>query len=81
MFDALTDMKSGVPLSTVDKSVLDVVFACVMNDHPELFYVDGYQYTEYTLGDVVTGITVSAVLSASSALFSSRMIYCGSKPL
>ena len=67
MFDALTDMKSGVPLSTVDKSVLDVVFACVMNDHPELFYVDGYQYTEYTLGDVVTGITFSGTYSMASA--------------
>ena len=41
----------------MDKSVLDEVFACVMNDHPELFYVDGYQYTEYTLGSAVTGIT------------------------
>lgn len=67
MLDALAGMKSGVPLSTVDKSVLDVVFACVMNDHPELFYVDGYQYTEYTLGDVVTSITFSGTYSMTSA--------------
>lgn len=63
MLDALTGMKSGVPLSTVDKSVLDVVFTCVMNDHPELYYVDGYQYTEYTLGNVVTNITFSGTYS------------------
>lgn len=67
MLDALTGMKSGVPLSTVDKSVLDAVFACVMNDHPELFYVDGYQYTEYMLGNVVTGITFSGTYSMTSA--------------
>ncbi|MDE6915311.1 MAG: hypothetical protein K2P39_00725 [Lachnospiraceae bacterium] len=67
MLDAMTGMKSGVLLSTVDKSVLDVVFACVMNDHPELFYVDGYQYTEYTLGDVTTGITFSGTYSMASA--------------
>lgn len=67
MLDALTGMKSGVPLSTVDKSILDVVFACVMNDHPELFYVDGYQYTEYTLGSVVTSITFSGTYSMTNA--------------
>ncbi|MDE6620639.1 MAG: hypothetical protein K2K74_09180, partial [Lachnospiraceae bacterium] len=67
ILDALTDMKSGVPLSTVDKSVLDVVFACVMNDHPELFYVEGYQYTEYTLNNVTTGITFSGSYSMTRA--------------
>lgn len=67
MFDALTEMRSGAPLSTLDKSELDVVFACVMNDHPELFYVDGYQYTEYTLGSVVTGITFSGTYSMTGA--------------
>lgn len=67
MLDALTDMQSGAPLSTLDKSELDVVFACVMNDHPELFYVDGYQYTEYTLGSVVTGITFSGSYSMTGA--------------
>lgn len=67
MLDALTDMQSGTPLSTLDKSVLDVVFACVMNDHPELFYVDGYQYTEYTLGNAVTRITFSGTYSMTSA--------------
>ena len=67
MLDALTGMKGGVPLSTVDKSILDVVFACVMNDHPELFYVDGYQYTEYTLGSVVTSITFSGTYSMTNA--------------
>lgn len=67
MLDAMVDLKSGAPLSTVDKSVLDVVFACVMNDHPELFYVNGYQYTEYTLGSVTTGITFSGTYSMTSA--------------
>ena len=67
MYDALSGMKSGVPLSTVDKSVLDIVFACVMHDHPELFHVEGYQYTEYTLGNTTTGITFSGTYSMTSA--------------
>ncbi|MDE7321154.1 MAG: hypothetical protein K2N73_00225 [Lachnospiraceae bacterium] len=67
ILDALTNMKKDTPLSTVDKSGVDLIFACVMNDHPELFYVEGYQYTEYTLGNVITGVTFSGTYSMSGA--------------
>lgn len=63
MLDAMTDMECDARLSTVDKSVLEQVFSCVMNDHPELFYVEGYQYTEYTFGSTTTGITFSGTYS------------------
>ncbi len=63
MLDSLTDLEQDTPLSTVDKSVLDLVFACVMNDHPEFFYVEGYQYTEYTTNNIVTNITFSGTFS------------------
>lgn len=63
MLDAMTNMECDVCLSTVDKSVLDQVFSCVMNDHPELFYVEGYQYTEYTFGSTTTTITFSGTYS------------------
>lgn len=63
MLDALENMRQDARLSTLDKSVIDPVFACVMNDHPELFYVEGYQYTEYTFGDAITGITFSGTYS------------------
>lgn len=60
---ALTEMKADVTISTLDKSVIDPIFVCVMNDHPELFYVEGYQYTEYTFGNAVTEITFSGTYS------------------
>lgn len=79
MLDALSGMLDGAPLSTVDKSVLDIVFACVMNDHPELFYVDGYQYTEYSLGGVTTEITFSGTYSMTSAEVEEAKLGIGQK--
>lgn len=53
IYNALNKMESDVKLSTLDKNVIDHVFSCVMNDHPELFYIDGYKYTRYEVnGDL-----------------------------
>ena len=65
VLDALTGLKADITVSTLDKTVLDRVFTCVMNDHPELFYVEGYQYTEYTYGGSVTSLTFSGTYSMS----------------
>ena len=38
---------------------LDRIYNCVMMDHPEYFYVDGYEYTLYNRGSKLVGIKVS----------------------
>lgn len=62
---ALGSMEREVRLSAegleagLDESCIDTVFQCVMNDHPELFYVSGYTYTKYLQGEQVVAISFS----------------------
>lgn len=57
ILEALVDYRENVKLSSCDKELISRVFQCVLNDHPEIFYVEGYSYTEYTLGSVLKKIT------------------------
>ena len=52
---ALQECASDVAIDMVEESSFDKVFQCVMNDHPEIFYVDGYTFIKYTKGDKLKG--------------------------
>ncbi len=43
----------------LDEGNVDRIFQCVLSDHPELFYVEGYSYTKYTRGDKLVSIEFS----------------------
>lgn len=47
-------IKAGLTESSIDR-----VFQCVLNDHPELFFVEGYSYLKYSQGDELTKVEFS----------------------
>ncbi len=47
----------NILVSTTSDEAIDLVFDYVMADHPELFYVDGYKYTNYTVNGEVTKVS------------------------
>ena len=50
----MENLGENICISTTNDKAVELVFDYLMADHPEIFYVDGYQYTNYTLGDTVT---------------------------
>ncbi len=53
----LTRMEEDIIVSALQEEPIDKVFQCVMYDHPELFFVEGYQITKYTVEEEVKRIT------------------------
>lgn len=59
MYNILSNRDEDKKISTVNKQIIDPVFTCLMNDHPELFFVEGYKYTEYSLAGEIKSISFS----------------------
>ena len=67
---AIETLEPEIKLSTTDEKVIDKVLNCVLMDHPEIFYVDGYTYTEYSRGKTVEyyGLSVNYTMEKEEIL-------------
>lgn len=59
LYHAIID-RLEISVSTLSSESLDKVFNCVLYDHPELFYLDGYQCTTRSRNDVTVSLSFSA---------------------
>lgn len=59
IYDTIIRFQRDVELSSIDKEEIDQIFNCVLYDHPEIFYVTGYSYTQHTLNDTITRIDLT----------------------
>lgn len=54
VYAALIDFKHDCDVAVLMIDDLSFVYQCVLNDHPEIFYTNGYAYTQFTRGSEVS---------------------------
>ena len=53
-------------IAEIGEDGIDRIFQAVMNDHPELFYVEGYTCTKYMVGDKLQRLAFSGVYTMNT---------------
>lgn len=60
IYTAIVSFEENVTVPTLEPEVIEKAFNCVMMDHPEIFYVNGYRFTKYTRGGELKRLAFSA---------------------
>ncbi len=63
MYSSLFGFAGKTVLPTTDAKLIDKVFACVLADNPELFYVRGYNLVRYERGGKVEKLSISGMFT------------------
>lgn len=59
LYAIIRNMARDVLITSLDTEQIDRAFTCVMLDHPEIFYLEGYSITKHTRGGKLERITFS----------------------
>lgn len=61
MLDSIYEYNNQTLLENTDKDAVGKVFQCILNDHPEIFYIDGYSFTEIKAAENIINIKFSPI--------------------
>ena len=67
IYDILMARATDVAIPTKIEEEINVAFMCVIQDHPELFFVDGYNYSVYRYGEIIDSILFGGKYSMNEA--------------
>lgn len=83
LYFIMTHLAEDVLISAVDTHELEKVQNCVMNDHPEIFYISGYYSTRYTRGEETVGFSFTGrylydadVIASRNAAIENYIVQC-----
>jgi hypothetical protein len=57
IYEILATRSDSTEIPTIVEEDIEIAFKCVVQDHPELFYVNGYYYSIYKYKDEIDSIT------------------------
>ena len=63
IYSSIKNMEEKRELSTVDVQLVEKLFKCVLNDHPQFYYVEGYTYMTYTRKDTIVKLEMAGTYS------------------
>lgn len=63
IYSIISNLKKDIRISTCDTQLIEKVFKCVLNDHPEFYYVEGYTYTTFSQRDEIVKLEFSGTYS------------------
>lgn len=72
IYAILKEVREDVILTEKDPEKIDLAFQCVMNDHPEIFYLSGYSINKFIVNNQIERIALSGTYTMTKELVTEK---------